>query len=163
MEGTIAQEVAALRGQTVAELRERYARVFGELTRAGHREWLIKRILWRLQALAEGDLSERARRRAQELTNDADLRLLPARAARNCAERGPLPAPAGYADSRLPPPGHMLVRFYRGQALEVQVLPRGFEFDGRTYRSLSAVAKAITGSHCNGYLFFRLGKHGGAS
>jgi hypothetical protein len=40
--------------------------------------------------------------------------------------------------------------------LQVKVLTKGFEYDGALYRSLSAVAKAITGSHCNGYLFFRL-------
>jgi hypothetical protein len=51
--------------------------VFGEATRAGNKSWLIKRIAWRLQALAEGDLSERARQRAKELANDADLRLSP--------------------------------------------------------------------------------------
>ena len=61
----------------MAELRTRYAEVFGETTQAGHRTWLTKRIAWRLQALAEGDLSGRARRRAAELANDADLRLAP--------------------------------------------------------------------------------------
>ena len=43
----------------------------------------------------------------------------------------------------------------------MSVLPDGFEYEGDTYKSLSAVAKKITGSHCNGYLFFRLNKHGG--
>src|SRR6516164_10045010 len=101
----VAREAVALQRLTVPQLRQRYAEVYNETTNAGNRAWLIKRILWRLQALAEGDLSERARRRAAELANDADLRLNPPKAARNCAERGPLPAPAGYADSRLPPPG----------------------------------------------------------
>ena len=159
----IALEVSALRRQTVAELRARYARVFGEPPRAGHREWLIKRIVWRLQVLAEGDLSERARRRAAELADDADLRLLPPRTGCPGAETERFPAPALDSDPRLPPPGHVLVRLYRGQNLEVRVLSDGFEFAGVVYSSLSAVAKAITKSHCNGYLFFRLGKHGGGS
>jgi hypothetical protein len=158
---TIAEEVAALKRQTVAELRQRYARVFGAPARAGHRVWLIKRIAWRLQARAEGDLSERARRRAAELANDADPRFFPATSASGEVSR--FPAPALGSDPRLPPPGHVLVRAYRGQSLEVRVLSDGFEFAGAVYSSLSAVAKAITGSHCNGYLFFRLGKHGGAS
>jgi hypothetical protein len=137
----------------VTELRECYARVFGESTRAGHRDWLIKRIAWRWQMLAEGDLSERARRRAETLAHDADLRLSPPRAKRDATPR--LPAAQRSSDPRLPPAGHVLVRFYKGQTLEVRVLVRGFEFQGKTYLSLSAVAKAITGSHCNGYLFFR--------
>ena len=44
----------------------------------------------------------------------------------------------------------------------MKVLPAGFEFEGEAYKSLSAVAKKITGSHCNGYLFFRLTGKGGA-
>src|SRR5262245_39625104 len=72
----LADEIAALERLTVAELRGRYAELFGESTRVGHKVWLLKRIAWRLQALAEGDLSERARQRALELANDADLRVL---------------------------------------------------------------------------------------
>ena len=64
-------------------------------------------------------------------------------------------------DSRLPPPGTILTRKYKGRVLQVQVLRNGFEYEGQVYRSLSAVAKAVTGSHCNGYLFFRIGQYGG--
>jgi hypothetical protein len=63
-----------------------------------------------------------------------------------------IPAPV---DRRLPPPGTILTRPYKGQLVQVQVLTEGFAYAGRVYASLSAVAKAITGSHCNGYLFFR--------
>ncbi len=59
--------VAALERLTVGELRQRYLEVFGEPTRSGNRRYLIKRIVWRMQAIEEGDLSERARRRAREL------------------------------------------------------------------------------------------------
>jgi hypothetical protein len=60
---------------TANQLGERYAQVFGEQTRARHKTYLVRKIAWRLQALAEGDLSIRARRRAQELANDAEVRL----------------------------------------------------------------------------------------
>jgi Protein of unknown function (DUF2924) len=66
MHVNVAKEVAVLRAMSVGELRVRYAEVFGEPARTGHKVWLIKRIVWRLQALAEGGLSERARRRAAE-------------------------------------------------------------------------------------------------
>ena len=59
-------------------------------------------------------------------------------------------------DPRLPAAGRILARRYKGQVFRVKVLAKGLEHDGRVYRSLSAVAKAITGSHCNGFLFFRL-------
>lgn len=152
----VEKELAALRRMSVGELRLRYAEVFGEPTRSRHKQWLIKRILWRMQALAEGDLSERARRRAEELANDADLRLRPPRAPAAVPQTQAAQALAKRS-SRLPPPGSILTRPYKGETLQVKVLPQGFEYEGEVYKSLSAVAKAITGSHINGYLFFRLG------
>ena len=56
-------------------LRAQFAAVCGEPTPSHNKAWLVQRIAWRLQALAEGDLSDRARRRAAELVADADLRL----------------------------------------------------------------------------------------
>jgi hypothetical protein len=161
----IVKEVAALRRMTVNELRGKYANVFGENTNARHKEWLVRRITWRMQALADGDLSERARQRAAELANDADLR--------TSAPKAPIltPAPAERtssttlhfeADNRLPMPGTIITRQYKGQMFQFHVLPDGFEFEGEVYKSLSAVAKTITGTHCNGYLFFHLGGQGDA-
>jgi hypothetical protein len=154
----LADDIARLRHLTVPELRKRYAEVFGEATRGGNKSWLVKRIAWRLQALAEGDLSERARQRARELARDADLRLTPPQT-HPLDNPGGTPAPAPASDAagtrRLPSPGGVLTRQYKGRELQVTVLTSGFEFQGAVYRSLSAVAKAITGSHCNGYLFFR--------
>ena len=58
--------------------------------------------------------------------------------------------------NRLPLQGTTLSREYKGQVLQIKVLSQGFELEGEIYKSLSAVAKAITGSHCNGFLFFKL-------
>jgi hypothetical protein len=159
MDQTIGQQLAGLQRLTTPQLRNRYAEVFGEHTRANNRIWLLKRIAWRLQALAEGGLSERARQRAADLANDADLRLNPPRPPRT-ATAAPAPPPTrsapAAADRRLPPPGTVLTRTYKGLTLQVEVLPKGFAYQGQVFRSLSAVAKAITGSHCNGYLFFKM-------
>ena len=160
----LAKEVAALQRMTMSELKARYTEAFGEATRANNRAWLVKRLAWRLQALAEGDLSQRARQRAAELANDADLRMTPPRGtaeAELAPERTAIKAVRFQQDDRLPLPGTIITRNYKGRQLQVQVLRDGFEFDGQVYRSLSAVAKAITGSHCNGYLFFRVGQYGG--
>src|SRR5579871_94390 len=162
MDPSLDRQLALLPRLTVHELRRRYAEAFGEPTAAHNRVWLIKRIAWRLQALVEGDLSERARRRAAELANDADLRLNPPKAA-TPAPPAPAatPAPRPGPDPRLPPPGSILTRPYKGDTLQVLVLADGFEFEGGKYRSLSAVAKVITGSHCNGFWFFGLTTRGG--
>jgi len=68
------QTVAALRRMTVGQLREKYLALFGEPTRSENRNFLFKRLAWRVQSMAEGTLSDRARRRADELARDADLR-----------------------------------------------------------------------------------------
>ena len=156
MDPKIAMEMSRHPYMTVQALRLHYAELFGEWTGAGNKDWLIKRIAWRLQALAEGDLSERARRRAAELARDADLRLNPPprQATTTMAPPEPDSAPAP-VDRRLPPPGTILTRPYKGQLVQVHVLTDGFAYAGRVYASLSAVAKAITGSHCNGFHFFR--------
>jgi hypothetical protein len=98
------------------------------------------------------------------LANDADLRTSapkfnPTTAAP--AQRTKTGTLRFAGDNRVPMPVTIITREYKGQTLQVRVLPKGFEFEGEVYKSLSAVAKAITGSHCNGYLFFRL-RDGGA-
>jgi hypothetical protein len=160
----VGKEVAALRGMSTDELHARYTGLFGEAAwTTGNRVWLVKRIAWRMQALAEGDLSERARQRAADLANDADLRLSPPRPARvgtaPVVKANPTLHRSKKDDPRLRP-GTLLVRKYKGETLQVRVLAHGFEFEGATYPSLSAVAKAITGSHCSGNLFFGLTRKG---
>jgi len=143
------------------QLKARYAELFGEHTRCNNRPYLIKRICWRLQADAEGDLSERARQRAAELADDADLRLQAPNGSavptKISAAASPARVIASLRVSRpsdVPMPGSTLWRTYKGKAYSVIVLPKGFESEGKVYRSLSAVANAITGSHWNGAKFF---------
>jgi hypothetical protein len=120
VELNIVNEVATLQRLSVGQLRQRFADLFGETTKASNRTWLVKRIVWRMQALAEGDLSERARRRAAQLARDADLRLNPPQGNVNRTTPSPepvtIPAPV---DERLPPPGTILDRPYKGQLVNL--------------------------------------------
>lgn len=154
--------VRTLNRMTVPQLRERYAEVFGEQARSSNKQHLVKRIAWRLQAIHEGDLSERARRRARALANDADLRIRPPAIPADAGDNGEvITSPFRVApDDRLPMAGTLLKREYKGQTVQVRVLPQGFEFDGEVFRSLSAVARKITGAHWNGYHFFGLPRPG---
>jgi len=152
--------IAGLQRLTMQELRVRYAELFGETTSAKNRTWLLRRVAWCLQALAEGDLSERARQRAAELASDADLRTTvprvktspqgdlsgstcqggaelvkdadlpitvprlkaPGPVATECSQATP---PGCRPDPRLPMPGTILTRDYKGQTLQVEVLAEG--------------------------------------
>ncbi len=164
MDTDIAEQIDDLQTMTTGELADRYEELHGQPCRTRHRAYLIRKIAWRIQANAEGDLSERARKRAAELANDAEVRVM--------APRGMVcPPQTGSAttitrkvsntppaDPRLPSPGSAIVRQYKGKAIRVVVLDQGqgFEYDGQRYRTLSAVAKAVTGSHVNGFRFFNL-------
>ena len=168
---------------SVVQLRERYREVFGEDTRSKHRTCLWRQVAWRIQAEAEGGLSERAKRLAEELARDADVRIRVPRAAFEtgaaaqgaAAEAPGRPAatalmsavteastpkvfPCGVRDARLPAPGTVLARQYRGTDVRVSVREGGFEYAGRVYRTLSGVAREVTGTHWNGFHFFGLAK-----
>ncbi len=153
---SIKKALAALEQMTVGQLHERYAEVFGEAARSRHRQYLIRRIAWRLQADAEGGLSERALRRAEELANIADVRVTPPKVGPAECTAPSVAAVRVTADPRLPAPGAAITRKYKGRTLTVTVLADGFEYAGERYPSLTAVAKAITGSHINGFRFFGL-------
>ncbi|WP_345321106.1 DUF2924 domain-containing protein [Novipirellula rosea] len=158
MSNPIGRELAALRRMKVSELQTKYAEVFGESTTGRNKVWLQKRIAWRIQANAYGGLSDRAIQRAGELANESDLRVTAPREPSSV----PLPPPINRdlppKDERLPPVGDCLVRFYKGRECVVTVMPEGFDFEGERYKTLSAVAKAITGQHWNGFRFFQLNK-----
>ncbi len=156
MAESIATQVTRLQRMTVGELRERYAEVFGEQPRSRNKDYLWKRIAFRIQELAEGGISERARLRAEELARDADLRVRPPHKGAMAAEPTAQPR-----DPRLPPVGGELKRLFNGKEHVVRVLEDGFEYEGRTFGSLSAVARTIAGTRWNGFLFFSLGEKGG--
>ncbi len=153
----ISRQITTLGRMMPKELRVRYAEVFGEPTRSGNKEFLIKRIVWRLQSQAEGGLSDRARRRAEQLARDADILLTPPKATASNGHTVTATMPRA-VDDRFPPSGTVITRDYKGQTLRVTVLQNGFEYEGEVYRSISAVAKAVTGSHLSGIAFFNLGR-----
>jgi len=149
----VQKQIETLRRASIAQIRVTYREVFQEEPRSKHREHLFRRLAWRLQSLAEGGLSERARQRAIEIANDADLRVLAP--GRSNGSSSPDGAPHR-SDRRIPPPGSKLTREFRGITVSVKVLRQGFEYRGQQYRSLSAIANEVTGTRWNGLAFFGL-------
>lgn len=152
MAKNIEAQINQLRSMTTAELRTRYREAFGEEARSRNKDYLWKRVAFRMQEKAYGSISERAKQRAQELARDEDLRI---------KGRPSTEAPKGAPrrDPRLPPPGTMLTRCYEGRDYLVKVLAQGFEYDGKVFRSLSSVARTITSTQWNGFLFFGLSEN----
>lgn len=155
MNATLAAQISQLQDLKIPELREKYQELFGDESRTWNKQFLFRRIAWRLQALAEGDLTERAYQRAMELARDTDLKIRPPR-------QFPAFTTARWkSDWRLPPPGTLLRRNYGGKLHKVEVLSDGFHYNGQKFRSLSAVAFAISGTRWNGFCFFGLKKENG--
>lgn len=152
---TIQAQIEALESMTPKQLREKYIEVWGEPTRSGNKRFMIKRIAWKIQANAEGDLPERVRKKALTLARDSDIRTT---APRNLPEISAgaqtVTRPTTIALSHGLTPGTQLERVYKRKAEVVTVLEDGFAYAGKWYRSLSAAAKAITGTHVSGNAFF---------
>jgi hypothetical protein len=121
------------------ELRTAWGDRWGDVPAFRSRDLLSRAFLYRLQAEANGDLEARLKR---------ELRL---HALRFEKDRGHDPGPAVNLK-----PGTVLVREWAGKRHEVQVIAKGFQYGGETYRSLSKVAETITGTRWNGLLFFGL-------
>jgi hypothetical protein len=161
------REIEQLRRATVRELRAKYCALFGQPSHSNHKQFLFRRIAWRLQALAYGDLSEHVRQQAVALAQDADLRIKAPRHLVGSAEQVLHPTLRSRRkpgrDERLPEPGSILRREFKGQIVVVQVLEHGFQYQDRFYKSLSAIARQVTGTNWNGYAFFgRKGSDGGS-
>ena len=129
----IATEMAVLDGMTTGELAERYAELHGQPCRTRHRAYLIRKIAWRIQSNAEGDLSERARKRAAELADDAEVRVMapktmicPPQVGETATVTRPIPTGDDKpTDPRLPASGSAIVRKYKGRTIRAVVLEDG--------------------------------------
>jgi hypothetical protein len=138
----------SLRDLPMSELRKMWRDLFGEESHSRNKDYLRRRIAYRLQEKEEGGLSQRARERLDALIQDFEVRVRRA--------LPPLPSPKPARDPRLPAAGTILTRVYRKTAHRVTVLEDGFEYVGKRFNSLSEVAREITGTRWNGFGFFNL-------
>lgn len=153
----VSEQLAALEKMTVGELVVKYREVFGVPTRTRNKDYLRKKVAWRIQELAEGGLSPRAMAKIEELAPLAPARWRSTQPAPGSAVAVVMSArPLAPRDPRLPPPGSVIVRVLRGVEHRVTVLDDGFEYQGELYPTLSQLARFIAGTPWNGYLFFGL-------
>ena len=137
-----------------ARLRRWHTELFGHDIPVSNLDHLRRKVAWELQARAEGRLPEAARELALSIAQHSVLRSRPLR--HNGNPRVATTEQKAPSDPRLPRPGACLVRTYRQRQIVVQVLPSGFQFDGRYFTSLSSIAREVTGTRWNGFVFFGL-------
>ena len=125
---------------------EKWLDLYGEEPPQYKKQFLIKRLAYRIQELFYGGLSEQAKVHIQQAAKEDPVATVNRR----------IPEERKSNEAILP--GTRLVRVWNDRRYEVIVLADGYEFEGRTFRSLSAVAREITGTRWNGKVFFGLKK-----
>ena len=140
--------LAALKTAPAAELQAQWRELFGKEAPPHNRTFLQSRLAYRVQELAYGGLKPETLRRLQAMGEQLDGGNITLRRIRG--------------DDK-PITGTKLIRHYQGVEHAVVVRVDGYEWEGRPYRSLSAIARAITGTRWNGWTFFGLKTQRGAA
>ena len=152
MKEDILARILAFKTASLPELQKEYGALYGDKKApSNNKTYLWQRIAYRIQELEYGGLPKEAQNKAKELAQEYDpinnKALRPDNGAvKHCVSR----------DRRLPLPGTIITKNYKGADIRVKILEKGFEYNGKVYKSLTAIAKEVTGSHWNGYLFFNM-------
>jgi hypothetical protein len=144
MNNSALAQVAALPEKSIAELKQLWRDLYDREPPLYNKPFLVKRLAYRIQELAFGGLSARAEAKLKELIEEEDRRV-----------NGKLPV----RKSERPITGTRLIREWQGVEHCATVIDDGYEYQGRRYKSLSAIARAITGTRWNGPAFFGLRNH----
>jgi hypothetical protein len=144
MTDTILAQITALKTKSTSELRDMWRELFGKESPVLGRRYLEDRIAFRVQELQFGGLSDRARRKLDALVDQLE------------------PKAARRRDAGRPVAGTQLRRHWKNVEHVVTVREHDFEYEGRPYRSLSAIAREIAKSRWNGWAFFGLRRNGKA-
>lgn len=157
MTNELLQQILELKTMSLEDLRKKHNELFDrDHDMSVNKSYYLQKIAYRLQEQALGALSEEAKARAVELIGKFDPINNKALRPQVTTGNKELVAIPLLRDKRLPIPGSVIQKKYKGQDIHVKVLEKGFEYNGRFYRSLGAIVEEITGSHWNGFSFFGL-------
>jgi len=156
MEKAINAKIETLKNKAIPELQKEFEALFdGQKASSDNKVYLIRRIAYRLQELEYGGLSQKAQNRLKELIGLYDPVNNKAIRPKVSVETQTRTKARG-RDTRPPIPGTIITKDYRGKKYQIKVLENGFEYEGKVYKHLTAVAEKITSAHWNGYNFFNL-------
>jgi len=153
MQADMTSQIEALKTMGTEQLLAQYKEFFDDRAAPGNRVFLIRQLAYRIQEQAMSGISPSVQAKIQVLIRTYDP--INKSAAKTKAGKT-----ASGRDGRLPMPGSFIIKTYKRNRIEVKVLEKGFEHEGAIYKNLSAVAKAITGDHWNGFLFFGFKRNG---
>lgn len=148
MRPQIKEKVEGLYLMSTKALAKEYLKITGHPPPTPQRHRLIRKIAWEYQCDGLNPVSAEALARAKKIAETERLRSVPPKDFDH--------KPPKKKSNILFHCGDILTRNYKGKRYEVFVTERGFEMDGMFFKSISAVAKKITGTHWNGKRFFGL-------
>ena len=156
-------QIEDLPRMSVPQLQAVHKELFGAEHRIANAQHLRRKIAWHVQAAKGGGIPESVRQYAIAVARGTELRTrisenASRRQAGGSLEQTVTTTVVRAGDARLPMPGSLIVKKYKTQTVVVKILDNGFEYDGRRFASLSAVAGEITGTRWNGFAFFGLEK-----
>lgn len=158
MKESVVSRIMAIKDLPSKDLQQKYEDLFnGKKPTSNNRTYLWRRIAYRMQEIEFGGLPEEVKTKIKDLVEEYDP--INNVAIRPESEPTETPSPKKQKllrDRRLPIPGTIITKNYKGMKIEVKALEKGFEYKSVVYKSLSAIAKEITGAHWNGFFFFNL-------
>jgi hypothetical protein len=169
MEASATTQISRLQKMGVKELQQEYEKAFGKPTKSRNRKQLFSQIAKKIQADRVGQTGgdgsikptltvklERKKTTGKKATAKTAKTSAKKTAKTTTEKKARQAKPIGERDPRLPAVGTTITKTYKGKTLNVRVLEKGFEYDGQVFRSLSGLARQITGQIINGFLFFQL-------
>ena len=156
MAETKLSQIMELKEKSLAELKAKYEELFlGQKAPSNNKVFLWRKIAYRIQELEYSSISAETQDKIQQLIQQYDP--INNKALRPDSMLAKQPKKSGFSrDKRLPIPGTVIAKEYKGVSLQIKVLESGFEYNSKVYKTLTAIAKEVTGAHWNGYLFFNL-------
>lgn len=156
MAETKLSQIMELKEESLVVLKAKYEELFpGQTALSNNRVFLWRKIAYRIQELEYGSIPTETQSKIKQLIQQYDpinnKTLRPDFTTENRPKKTSISR-----DKRLPIPGTVITKEYKGISLQVKVLEAGFEYNSKVYKSLTAIAKEVTGAHWNGYLFFNL-------
>ncbi|MFA5337360.1 MAG: DUF2924 domain-containing protein [Candidatus Omnitrophota bacterium] len=156
MQENLLTKIMNLKDASLEELKKKYLELFeSKPVPSNNKTYLWKKIAYKLQEIEYGGLSTEAQGKIQGLIQKYDPVNNKAMRPEDTSQDQPKKTNLR-RDKRLPIPGTVITKEYKGIKLQIKILESGFEYSSKVYKTLTAIAKEVTGAHWNGYLFFNL-------